>query len=117
MVRRGTAWEAFDRDCCLLLENCFFAQGQGIKFDKEALNVLRQVPPKRPGIDNYAVFGRTANRQVNGLRGTFLAMSGDLADHFVAWLKDQSQTLKNHQRNEEAESESSDAVPAKACRR
>jgi hypothetical protein len=93
LIRRGTAREPFDRDCCLLLENCFFAQGQGIGLDEEALSILRQAQPGRSGIDGYAVFGRTANGQAIGRRGTFLEMSDDLlANRFVQWLKDRSRT-------------------------
>ena len=40
VIKRGTAWEIFDRDCCLLLANYFFARGEGIEFDEEALSIL-----------------------------------------------------------------------------
>ena len=30
-------WDSFDRDCCMLLRNFFFAQGQGITFDSDSL--------------------------------------------------------------------------------
>ena len=40
VIGRGTVWETFDRDCCLLLENYFFARGEGIAFDAEALSIL-----------------------------------------------------------------------------
>lgn len=93
---RGTTWEVFDRDCCLLLENEFFAQGKGIEFDEEALSILRRMQPTKSGIDRYAVFGRAPTGQANGLRGTFLAVSGELADRFVVWLKDRSQKLADH---------------------
>ena len=70
ILREGTPWETFDRDCCLLLMNIFFAQGQGISFDEEALTILRQAQPeKKSEIDNYAIFGLKANRHADGLRG------------------------------------------------
>ncbi len=34
---QGTMWDSFDRDCCMLLRNFFFAQGQGITFDSDSL--------------------------------------------------------------------------------
>jgi hypothetical protein len=100
LIECGTAWETLDRDCCLLLENLFFARGQGIAFDKEAMGLLRRAQPGKTGIDAYAVFGRTAGGQVNGLRGTFLPIPGDLADSFMAWLKDRSRTVQGCQRND-----------------
>ena len=90
MLRQGTPWQAFDRDCCMLLKNLFFASGQGIEFDEEALEILRQAQRGRSGIDRYAVFGLTASGQANGLRGTFLIINGDLAKRFIAWLEDRS---------------------------
>jgi hypothetical protein len=82
--------EPFDRDCCMLLENRFFAQGQGIAFDNEALAILKAAQPDESGIDDYAVFGRTANRQANGLRGSYLQIDGELANRFVKWLEGRS---------------------------
>jgi len=82
----GNAWEAFDRDCCMLLQNMFFAQGQGIEFDGPALDVLRRAQPEKPGIDSYAVFGRNKKGSAIGLRGTFLEISGDVAEQFISWL-------------------------------
>lgn len=100
VIERGTMWEVFDRDCCLLLENYFFAQGEGIAFDEEALSILRRAQPGKSGIDGYAVLGRGANGQANGLRGTFLAISGEMADRFIAWLKDRSRKLANRQQRD-----------------
>src|SRR5262245_57113057 len=80
-----TTWRAFDLDCCVLLHNCFFAQGQGLPLDQIAVRILRESQPGKPGIDSYAVFGRTSHGQVNGLRGTFLRIEGGLADRFMTW--------------------------------
>jgi hypothetical protein len=89
ILRKGArSWEAFDRDCCLLLDNVFFAQGQGLKFDKVSIKLLRDAQRGKSGIDNYAIFGLTANGQANGLRGHYLTIDGHLADDFVVWLKD-----------------------------
>ncbi len=91
-----TPWEVFDRDCCILLENRFFAQGQGIEFDKDALKILKAVQPEKSEIDCYAVFGWTANGQANGLKGHYLAIEGELANRFVAWLEDRSHKEARH---------------------
>jgi len=94
-----TPWQVFDRDCCMLLENQFFALGQGIEFDDEALEILRQAPPlRKKRIDHYAIFGRTAQGQANGLRGTYLRITGDLATRFVTWLGDRSRKITRHQK-------------------
>ena len=89
-----SSWETFDRDCCMLLENCFFAQGEGIAFDNDALKILLAAQPETSGIDAYAVYGRTKNGEVIGLRGTFLEITGALAESFVDWLRDRS--VKKH---------------------
>lgn len=99
MLRHASSPEAFDRDCCMLIENRFFAVGQGIDFDKEALKILRDAQPGKRGIDDYAVFGLTGNGQANGLRGTFLEIAGELADHFVGWLEGRSTKASMHQRD------------------
>jgi len=96
ILRQGTAWQSFDRDCCMMLENHFFALGRGISFDEEALEILRQAQKEKKGIDSYAVFGLAANRRANGLRGSFLKIDGDLANRFIAWLKCRSRQLTGH---------------------
>jgi hypothetical protein len=90
VIQQGYSWEVFDRDCCMLLLNGFFASGQGVAFDDESLEILRQAQPEKSRIDKYAVFGRTANDRANGLRGTYLPIVGELADRFVAWLENRS---------------------------
>jgi hypothetical protein len=85
----GDEWDCLDRDCCMMLENLFFAEGQGLEIDKSGLEILRQAQPKQSGIDPYAIFGRDSRNQPKGLRGTFLEISGPLADRFLEWLKTQ----------------------------
>lgn len=91
-----TAWEVFDRDCCMLLENRFFAQGQGVDFDGEALKILKEAQPERSGIDDYAVFGLTKSKQVDGRKGNYLAIDGELANRFVKWLDDRCTRVARH---------------------
>ena len=54
----------------MLLKNVFFAgQGQGIEFDKEGLDILREAQPGKSPSGPYAVFGLGVNGQVIGLQG------------------------------------------------
>lgn len=89
----AAAREAFDRDCCMLLDNVFFAQGEGIWIDEEAVNILKAAQPGVRGIDDYAVFGVDSAGQANGLRGRFLEIEGEVADRFLAWLRDRAQRI------------------------
>src|SRR5262249_49027114 len=95
--------EAFDRDCCMLLDNVFFAQGEGIWFDQEAVSILKAAQPGVKGIDDYAVFGVDSVRQANGLRGRFLEIEGNVADRFLSWLRDRSQRVGARQSGNDAE--------------
>lgn len=93
----GTAWDTFDRDCCMLLDNVFFAQGQGIQFDRESVTILKAAQPGVTGIDEYSVFGVDSVGQTNGLRGKFLEIEGRVADRFVAWLLDRAWRVSTRQ--------------------
>jgi hypothetical protein len=100
LLPRLNSRDAFDRDCCMLLDNLFFAQGQGIQVDEEAVGILKAAQPGAVGIDDYAVFGIDAVGQANGLRGRFLEIEGKLADRFVAWLTDRAQRIMANQSGE-----------------
>jgi hypothetical protein len=91
----GQPWDAFDRDCCMLLKNGFFATGTGIELDDEGVKLLREAQPTMTDINAYAVFGLTANGKANGLRGTFLELTGRLADRFLSWLRECSSNTTN----------------------
>jgi hypothetical protein len=86
----GNHEKVFDRDCCLLLENVFFASGHGIELDQVALGILRKAQPDEWGVDDYAVFGRETAGKAKGLRGTYLEITGNLAERFVKWLTEHS---------------------------
>lgn len=86
----AAAKDVFDRDCCMLLGNLFFAQGEGIQVDAEAVAILKAAQPGVAGIDDYAVFGVDSLGQANGLRGWFLEIEGKAAEQFVAWLTDRA---------------------------
>jgi hypothetical protein len=89
----AVAPEAFDRDCCMLLANVFFAQGEGIQLDPQAVSILKAAQPSATGIDDYAVFGVDSVGRANGLRGRFLEIEGKVADRFLAWLLDRAQRV------------------------
>lgn len=86
----AAASDVFDRDCCMLLDNLFFAQGEGVQVDAEGVAILKAAQPGVAGIDDYAVFGVDTHGQANGLRGWFLEIEGKAADRFVAWLTDRA---------------------------
>jgi hypothetical protein len=99
----ATARDAFDRDCCMLLDNVFFAQGEGIRFDQEAVCILKGAQPGVRGIDDYAVFGVDSVGQANGLRGRFLEIEGNVADRFLAWLRDRARRVAARQSGTDGE--------------
>lgn len=86
LLKKGTPEKIFDRDCCMLLRNLFFASGKGIRFDNMGLSLLRDAQPQKANIDNYAVFGRTKNGHANGLRGTYLEIIEPISDRFIEWI-------------------------------
>lgn len=91
LLNNEMSLSALDLDCCMLLKNCFFAKGKGIRFNEKGVKLLREAQPHKPnGIDDYAVFGRTKKGSANGLKGTFLEVTGELADRFLSWLREQS---------------------------
>jgi hypothetical protein len=101
LVVDGTHRERFGRDCCMLLENLFFANyrekdGKGMKgigFDKESLNILKLAQPDASKVDEYAIFG-CVNGKVVGRRGGSLPLTNDLAKQFIAWLEKRCQKSK-----------------------
>lgn len=87
LLRPGVSpWKGFPRDACALCENLFFARGQGLALDTDALAILRRAQPNVGDIDGYAIFGRSRAR-VNGLRGRHLEIRGALADQLIAWIR------------------------------
>jgi hypothetical protein len=95
-LRQG---ETFDRDCCLLLENLFFAEGEGIEIDDDAVEIFRECQPEASKIDHYAIFGMTRGSerqpaQAIGLRGHYRTLMGPTADSLLAWLQAKSSAPK-----------------------
>lgn len=106
ILQPGKTEQVFDRDCCMFLENLFFADRLGLEFDEEALEILRNAQPGKLGIGHYAIFGRQKKGNAEGLVGRYLQISGDLANRFVAWIENRSveaATSKGCERNGFAE--------------
>jgi hypothetical protein len=60
-ILRKSPTQDFDRDCCMLLDCLFFAEGQGIDIDEEVVEILKERQRGQSGIDaidSYAVFGK-----------------------------------------------------------
>jgi hypothetical protein len=90
-----SAWDGFDRDCCMLLKRISFAKGRerGIKIEGTALAILRKEQPGR-GVNEYAIFGKTANGKVNGLRNNYRTLKGKQAERFIAWLSERARKAR-----------------------
>ncbi|MGA2717029.1 MAG: hypothetical protein ABSG41_28415 [Bryobacteraceae bacterium] len=89
----GTSWwDGFGRDICFLFENIFFATegGKGGReIDNALVEILQEAQRDRQGVDQVAVFGLNAAGNPDGRVGSYLELSGLLADRFVAWLREE----------------------------
>ena len=72
-------YEVFNRDCVILLENIFFANGSGIDIDEDILEILKNNQHGN-NIDNYAIFGYNKDGSVNGLRGSYLEIKNNVKE-------------------------------------
>lgn len=79
--------QAFPRDCCILLDNIFFANGSGITINKEMVDTLIEVQPEREGISDYSIFGLRVDGSADGRTGRWLEISGNNAQKFFDLLK------------------------------
>ena len=99
LVGDTDASKGFPRDACMILDNVFFAEGNGILLDGAALEVLKDFQTKelegehaykkRATIKAKSPFGVTKKGTVKGLRGTFLEMEGMYVRGFMSWLREQ----------------------------
>ena len=83
-----TRYQAFDRDCCFLCENIFFAEGKGMPVDDHIREILQRTQPDRKPDDvtTLAVFGKQSNGAIHGRRGSGLTITdqtitANLLDH------------------------------------
>jgi hypothetical protein len=92
-VPRGfAAWDAFDRDACLLLENTFYATRGGIAISQRILDLLRVAQPKRD-VDDYAIFGRRPDGSPDGRVGGWLLLNGEVTKALVSIIKREAKRL------------------------
>jgi hypothetical protein len=91
LLRDGVAPHVgFRRDLCFTTDNRFFARGEGLQIDQEAVAVLQAAQPKVAGIDEVAVFGRR-NGNPDGRRGSYLTIEKpDQVDRFLGWLENRA---------------------------
>lgn len=75
--------EVFDRDCCLLFENIFYAEGKGLEIDSEILTIFKEHPHLSQRAhtitSRYYIYGKIegSNRAI-GLEGRGLKFTGTL---------------------------------------
>ena len=69
--------DAFDRDCCFLCQNVFFATNRGIALDESIYEMLRRAQPDKPSrsIADVAAFGLQSNGDPDGRRGSGLTIT------------------------------------------
>ena len=96
-------FETFRRDCCLTLENIFYALGVGIEFDNKALSILRRAQPKRK-IDKYAIFGYRRDGRADGRTGSYLNLTDPKSEAFINWIHEKvsKMDVKGGKKNEPA---------------
>ncbi len=83
-------FHVFNRDCCFLCKNLFYAEGKGIDIDDYILKKFKNWQSSKSNIDRYAIFGRRSNNSVNGLTGRYLKVEDNSADEFITYLKSKS---------------------------
>ena len=88
-------WLAFPRDACIVLENRFYANGNGIPINNTCIELLKrtQIDRNPSKITSYAVFGEKGGG-VDGRRGRHLQMDGEDAKDFVDWMENNKEDLR-----------------------
>jgi hypothetical protein len=89
LLRSGVSpWDGFPRDACFLLDNEFFAKGDGLPIDRELVSILGRAQPGVLNIDSYAIFGRRHDGSIEGRTGRHLTIDDDgIADDLLKWLR------------------------------
>lgn len=82
----------FERDCCFLCENIFFANGNGLSITGNIVEILRRAQ-RGKDVDEYAVFGYSTNNRVDGKRGNYLTISGRDAEDLIKQIVDKANPL------------------------
>jgi hypothetical protein len=87
-----SAWDTFDRDACLLLENTFYATRGGVRIGQRILDLLKAAQPDE-NVDDYAIFGRRIDGSADGRVGNWLRVDGEDAQELVAAIKHEAKNL------------------------
>jgi hypothetical protein len=109
-----SAWNTFDRDTCLLLENTFYATRGGIAIGQRILELLKAAQPDE-NIDDYAVFGRRVDGSADGRVGSWLRVDGEVAQALVSAIKREAKNLPRGPFGEAPEVKHCAARKAPAC--
>lgn len=91
--------DVFSKDCCFLCDNIFFAKGKGIDIDEKIIQIFKEFQPeKKEDIDGYAIFGKTSNGRVDGLRGDCLKVSEpkDRMMELIALVKERAREIEKY---------------------
>jgi len=86
--------EIFNRDCCFLCKNLFFANGKGIEIDSKILKFLCIWQKNKMGIDKYAIFGKRKDDSADGLTGKYLIIQDNSVGNFIEYITDQINKIK-----------------------
>jgi len=84
--------DAFERDCCFLCENIFFANGNGLPITSNIVEILRRAQ-RGKNVDEFAVFGYSTNNHVEGKRGNYLTISGRDAVDLIKQIEGKANPL------------------------
>lgn len=92
-------FDIFDKDCCLLFNNIFYAEGQGIEIDNETLNIFKEHPKLSSRADTitnpYFIYGKAgASDKAIGLQGNGLKFKGRLSKKLINCLMRKIQSLE-----------------------
>lgn len=83
-----------ERTTCFLLDNIFFANGEGIRIDSKIIRIFKNAQQDRNDIDEYAIFGYQTNNSMNGKRGSWLELNEKLADEIISIIKKRLRNIK-----------------------
>jgi len=92
-------YEVFDKDCCLLFNNIFYAEGKGLDIDAEILNIFKEHPnlSSRVGtITNpYFIYGKILDtNKAIGLQGNGLKFAGALGQKLLDCILKKIKNIK-----------------------
>jgi len=100
-IHSDGSWEAFPRDCCMLMENIFWAdkdekqshkKTDGLKINKEVISILQEVQNNKV-IEDYYIFGKQKNGNAEGLIGRYLKIENKNEHNFATELMDELDKL------------------------